>query len=251
MEKTAFSLLIVLASFLISATTAVPVPDKDLLINNDFYISTCGIGGSGLTFLKNGGFTMHYNIDGGFIWYNEGTYEIAGNDVILRPVKCRQEQGGPVMDCKESTGNIVCNMKKDEDSVFYSLYLKCRPENYGYPLADMFKNQKFEYPVKDSAVKAGEKKRIGGIAVIATGEKHAITTSNVKLRAKPSAGAREIEFRLYPDFRSPFVPANTEITVYARTETKERVQKWENYWYYVKAGLSEPAWMFGEFIRLK
>ncbi|MBP7737551.1 MAG: hypothetical protein KA369_16340 [Spirochaetes bacterium] len=251
MKRTAMAGFIFFSSLLIAATTTMPAPDHNLLSKTDFYFSCCGIGGSELKFLKNNSFSMHYMIDGGFLWYNEGTYEIAGNDIVLRPVKCRQEQSGPVLDCKKATGDIVCNVVRNDDSVFYSLYLHCRPKNYSYPQAADFKNQKFEYPVKDSAVRAGEKKRVDGIAVIAIGAKQAVTTSNVKLRAKPSVSAKEIEFRLYPDYRSLSVPAKTEITVYARTEKKEKVQNWENYWFYVKAGMADPAWMFGEFVKIK
>ncbi len=250
MKKIAFFILFFFTTILFAATTAVPVPDQSFLVKNDFYFSCCGIGGSELKFLKNNNYMMSYNIDGGSIWHNEGNYEIAGKNILLRPVTCYQEKGGPAIDCKETIGETVCRLEKNDDSVHYSRYVTCRPKLKQHA-GD---RDAFEYPVKDSAVKAGEKKRVDGIAVIALGEKQAVTTSNVKLRAKPSASAKEIEFRLYPDYRSPFVPAKTEITVYARTEKKEKVQNWENYWYYVKAGMSydgKGAWMFGEFIRMK
>lgn len=246
--KKLICLLLLCAAGLLRASAIQPVPDHDFLVKNEFYFSCCGIGGSGLSFLRNSRFISTYNIDGGSLWHNEGNYEIAGTSILLHPVSCRQNKGGDAIDCKKTVGELVCHLEKDDESVFYSLYLTCKPKK---PDNQFYKSLKFQYPVKDSEVRAGEMKKVDGVAVITTGKASAVTTSNVKLRAKPSPTAREIEFTLYPDYRSPFVPAKTEITVYARTVDKEKVQNWENYWYYVKAGGAGEAWMFGEFVKLK
>jgi hypothetical protein len=179
----------------------------------------------------------------GFVWYIEGNYEISGNNVLLHPAKCFRYENGPEKNCNETIGEATCYLEKKNDSIFYSTYLKCKSKNN----KDMFDT--FEYPVEDSRIKAGETKKVDTIEVVTTGRKSAVTTANVKIRVKPSVSAKEIEFRLYPDFRSPFVPEKQFITVYARTLKKEKVQNWENYWYYIEAGTSGKAWMFGEFIK--
>jgi hypothetical protein len=51
------------------------------------------------------------------------------------------------------------------------------------------------------------------------------------------------------------LPKDAELKVVARTNEKEKVDKWENYWYYVDAKdgwyANCEGWVFGEFVEIK
>ncbi|HMV80599.1 MAG TPA: hypothetical protein PK453_08530 [Leptospiraceae bacterium] len=57
-------------------------------------------------------------------------------------------------------------------------------------------------------------------------------------------------------YEGQVIPKETELSVIARTKTKAKVQKWENYWYYVEKRSHNlvadwitscgPGWVYGD-----
>lgn len=129
----------------------------------------------------------------------------------------------------------------DNDSIKYSRYLKF---DDGTKFADK------STPVKGE----GLLKKINSVKVITMNKKRGIVKTNVKLREKADANSREIEYCRDPEMGpcTKYIPKGDEVTIIARTENKVKVQKWENYWYYVEfPSTTGEGWVFGEFIEVK
>jgi len=50
------------------------------------------------------------------------------------------------------------------------------------------------------------------------------------------------------------LPTDIKLTILARTKKRERVGKWNNYWYYVEFETYFDymrAWVYGEFVKIK
>lgn len=105
---------------------------------------------------------------------------------------------------------------------------------------------------------------IQGEPAIIMGKKSATLTTKVVFRKKPSKKAKPLRCA---DGSSPLA-LGIPFTVYARTQEKAKVDKWENYWYYVHndyspesysdpkthtpIGCEAPAgWVFGEFVKVQ
>jgi len=80
---------------------------------------------------------------------------------------------------------------------------------------------------------------------------------NAYIRSAPSKSAKPSEcfFESVEGRKpTPVLPANQYIFVVGKTLQKEKVDKWENFWYFVDAGdwYSDcQGWVFGEFIDFK
>ncbi len=99
---------------------------------------------------------------------------------------------------------------------------------------------------------------------ISMGMKKGKVLENLKIRVEPRLPEPEEENNLVDFIKSEnsepqtFLPAGMTITVLARTKDKQKVQKWNNYWYYVaypsyREGqkMQMYAWVFGEFLKVK
>lgn len=97
----------------------------------------------------------------------------------------------------------------------------------------------------------------GATAIILQPSKGKLTTAAV-FRKKPAKSGVAIQCDYYnADMNGapkPGLPPG--FTVYARTKDKVKVDKWENYWYYVfspnydtQTCQSQFGWVFGEFVR--
>ncbi len=129
----------------------------------------------------------------------------------------------------------------DNDSIKYSRYLKF---DDGTKFADT------STPVKGE----GLQKKIDSVNVITMNKKKGITKNNVKLREKADANSKEKEYCKDPEMGpcTKYIPQGEEVVIIARTEKKMKVQKWENYWYYVQfPSTIGEGWVFGEFIDVK
>lgn len=109
-----------------------------------------------------------------------------------------------------------------------------------------------------SLVREGELLSVRGVDAIAVGGKSAVTSAVVKVRETPGISGKEINYT-YEDEEGTKVtvralPKDTSLTVLARTKDKDRVGKWNNYWYYVefeKYIEYTRGWVYGEFVEMK
>ncbi|HOD15235.1 MAG TPA: hypothetical protein PLA65_12240 [Spirochaetota bacterium] len=114
---------------------------------------------------------------------------------------------------------------------------------------------------KKTIVSEGTRIKIGSTPAITTGRKSGTVTVNAKFRERPDTSSRALAcwiLKETPDapeeVQLPYVPAGTVIGILARSENKMKVEKWNNYWYYVEVFdayrfNAQKAWMFGEFIK--
>jgi len=129
----------------------------------------------------------------------------------------------------------------DNESVKYRRYLKFDDGTKFWDSSTLIKE-------------AGIPKKINSVKVITMGMKKGVAKNNVKLREKADAGSKDLRYcRNSEDGPcNNYIPQGDEVIIIARTENKARVQKWDNYWYYVEFPESTDAgWVFAEFIDLK
>ncbi len=247
--KKIFFFLLIFVSICLSASEIIKISSNDYLINREFKYN-CVICSSELKFFKNNRYRIEFGIEGDNYWYNEGLYEIKDGKALLHPDKCLENENGNKKDCSKTMGEAACYLEKNDKSLEYSTYLVCKSDNYKKVIVE--NTDRIEYPVLDSQLAAGEKRIINNIPVIIMGKLKGIITANVKIRTAPSINAQAITYQkeLYGDPGTPFVPEKTGVIIIARTLKKEKVQNWENYWYYIQAGTSDGAWMFGEFVKI-
>ncbi|MBN1523107.1 MAG: hypothetical protein JW904_01385 [Spirochaetales bacterium] len=113
---------------------------------------------------------------------------------------------------------------------------------------------------KNYFVREEKKVEINGAAAVTMGYKLRATTENLRIRKGPSTNDEHLTF-FFKDTKSGQIKswgsllAGTNIRVLARTESKQKVEDWNNYWYYVE--YKEPkgsmvvykrAWSYAEFI---
>lgn len=108
----------------------------------------------------------------------------------------------------------------------------------------------------NSTVKKGQGRKLGGVDVITEGGVKGVVTKNAKIRSGPDTSSAFINFGVdLGEEGLPYCPSGKELRVLARTKEKVRVEKWENYWYYVElvsAGEfgARYGWIYGEFLKL-
>jgi len=100
---------------------------------------------------------------------------------------------------------------------------------------------------------------INNIETILLNGKLAILKDNTKLRVGPGKEYESFSFIVEFQYccsdsetkKFTSIPKDQEIYVIARTKTKSKVEKWNNYWYYIKVYLGNKdyeGWLFGEFV---
>lgn len=110
----------------------------------------------------------------------------------------------------------------------------------------------------DSLIKEGTAFSMEGKEIIAMGAKDGATTAVVKIRETPSATGKEIHYT-YEDAMEPPVTVKAlekgkHLIVLARTKDKDKVGKYNNYWYYVEFETYidyRRGWVYGEFVQMK
>ena len=106
-------------------------------------------------------------------------------------------------------------------------------------------------------VKEGIKGRINGIEAISMGGKKGVTTENVRIRPKPTIDSKYLEYSNEIEGKLPYYPKGWDVIIYARTLNKDKIGKWNNYWYYVELVCDSRemesgwVWVYGEFIKIK
>ncbi|MBP7734584.1 MAG: hypothetical protein KA369_01295 [Spirochaetes bacterium] len=224
--------------------------DQGFLTKKAFQYGTL-ISSSELKFSPDGTYTYEYGSEG-VSWYNKGTYSIKGDSVLLKPDFCSTHKEGTAGDCGETMGEAYCSIRTMPDDLYYYKYFTCTSKKNKNAVTT--NDASMPFPVEQSKVKAGTSKVYKGVPVVAMGLAKGVTTTNVKIREKPSVNAKSLEY--YKEIYGPggefqSVPANTEVVVIARTRERDKVQSWNNYWYLVSVGFNSEVWMFGEFVKIK
>ncbi len=179
------------------------------------------------------------------LWFSEGKYGVDGMGGMLDggayalvkgKLRLTSSSKGP-----DGKPHIYqCAWKTTSKSFLYARELYCGALGSFFP--------------ENSKRAAGDTVMIDGAkAVLMNGEMAGLTTKAV-FRKKPNKKGAPIRCS---DGSSPLV---RDFKVLARTESKVKVDKWENYWYYIQVPFDElatsgcfapPGWVFGEFVRFR
>jgi hypothetical protein len=183
-------------------------------------------------------------------WRVEGSYELKKGKILLHPGACVDENNNSAMECNETIGEAVATLVTSDDDLYFSQILKVDPVK-AKTLAENMTG--FAFGIPDTKVPEGSRRTIDGIQVVTAGMKNGITTANAKIREKPSVESQSLQYCESPFGTSTlldYVPAGTKLVVKARTIDKVAVNEWNNYWYYVDAGMmTYGVWMYGEFVK--
>jgi hypothetical protein len=227
----------------------IKITDAKELIGKVISYTTVMSGGK-IAFKDASRYRIEYN-DEGTCWYNEGQYEIKNGAAVLKAetcIDCFIEN--KALPCEQTTGNALAVIEEDSTDLLYSKFMKVKSTS-----ANASRPDALRYEFQDSKLPAGTKRKIEKIDVITMGQAAAKTKENVKIRMTPSVNGKAVKFSQYlydaDESMTDFVPAGVELTVIARTVAKEKVQTWNNYWYYVNVGMNFGVWMFGEFVEIK
>jgi hypothetical protein len=230
----------------------IPIPDVKFLQDKTMSFEYI-IGGSDLKFINDKQYNIAYGSEGWY-WHNEGTYELRKGKIYLFPVVSKDNEKGPIVDIKDTMGEAVCVLVEDNESLLYTKKLRVTSlkNTRIYTSEDDPKNNFIDYDIKEFPVKAGSKRKIEDTEVLTLDNKLTKTIDNVKIRKKPSISSDEVKYSvsLYGEEAKDqdFVPKGTNVILIARTTEKKKVKAWNNYWYYVKVGICNGVWMYGEFI---
>jgi len=251
MKKIIVSSITVLAllsvTFLMAGDAGI---DQLFLTKNPFKYGTV-ISSSELVFSNDGTYLYEYGSEGQN-WYNRGTYTIKNDTVYLKPDFCSSHKEGTAVDCGETMGEAQCSIKTMPNDLYYYKCFTCTSKMNKNAVSTNVAAMPF--PVENSKIKAGTSKIYRGIPVVTMGLVKGATTTNVKIREKPSISSKSLEYVKAPyetDAILQSVPAATEVVVIARTRDRDKVQNWNNYWYLVSMGFTSEVWMYGEFVKLK
>jgi hypothetical protein len=146
------------------------------------------------------------------------------------------------------------NLDARRDWLFKKGVLVNDPSSLTYSTFLQFENGIRFYDEKSSPGKEGTAVTIGKLPAVLMGMKPGKANTTVKFRERPDVKSKEIHLDQSPMDPLRAVPAGTELAVLARTSSREKVQKWENYWYYVEIPGrfgNTRGWMFAEFVDLK
>lgn len=211
-----------------------------------------------IAFTGSGTFDASFVAMGGEVWAFRGTYTYAGGQAILSVTEKNFSGIGGKAEAPKS-----CKIFASEADLYFQEEIICQPGKWRF--------YNITKPVPE-----GSRKFIGKLPVITMASRRGLTTTNVKLRKKPDVSGAVLPFfescvdqvkpgcatqipetgaTELPHRRIEYVPQGTALILVARTETMQSVQKWKNYWYFVKATTSSneitrQGWIFGEFVNV-
>ena len=217
------------------------------------------IGGGELYFNKNNTYKISYSSEGWY-WEDAGTFQLQKGKIYLKPQQCSPADKDEKSHYTMTMGDGVCTLSKSDDTLDYLYSIKCvSTYNKKNLWGSNSGNDAMTFNDETSRLPAGSARNIKNVPVITMGMKKGTTTTNVKIREKPSTKAKSLKFSrgIYGDDSElkDFVPAGTELTVIARTVGREKVETWNNYWYYVNVGthvgMDDGVWVYGEFVKFR
>jgi hypothetical protein len=248
MIKKLFIIMFVINIFSISYSA-----DIKMIIGADVTFSFM-LGNCKISFNKDLTYEAMYESEG-LYWYNKGKYSIKSDTAYLEPNICKSGKTDKNnIPCGETLGRAECRSADNPDSLYHSKFIECTSLDNKNVLG--LNSSKILFPLSAYKVKSGEERVYKGVPVIVLTGSSGTTTGNVKIRKSPSIKSESLKYtdKLYLDPESKtydFVPKDTLVNIIARTKNKFPVDKWNNYWYLISAGMSTEVWMFGEFIKLK
>lgn len=228
-----------------------PRLSRELLLRSQFRYAT-GLGGGKFVFRADDSYSAEYASEG-IYWFDEGSYSISGDRLLLLPEFCRQDENGSIIPCEQSLGRASCVLNETPADLYFQTHLVCTSEANRELLYTGEENRQVKVSLIDRRVPAGAARVFQGQRVVTMGMARGRTTTSVKIRRAPSVNAEAVQYtaELFGSEAVNAVPSGTELTVIARSERKAVVQSWNNYWYLVNVGAMQEVWMYGEFVRLE
>ncbi|MCE9600128.1 MAG: SH3 domain-containing protein [Spirochaetia bacterium] len=248
----------ILTFLFLLTSNAVPAQEFSLtlqaLTNAKFSVIEPGLGHNetNLSFGQNNTYSLTYCISGGCSGEG-GIFEINKNKLFLTLRACGGDGHDPKVIPCFSFGSATCEIERTPDSLYFNFALSCSSTRQSPDHVPGMKASKLILPFPHTAVRPGSKRMANGVPVISMGMTTGKTTDDVNIRKAPSITADSVSYLIpfLPPVSQPFVPKGTTLEVVARTEKKEKVKTWENYWYLVNLGLNREVWMFGEFLSIE
>lgn len=137
-----------------------------------------------------------------------------------------------------------CTLIADNNALEYKTLLQCGDFSAGR---------------RDSEVASGATVKLGDRELISMGGTGASINEPAVFRSEPDAKSKEIMVERHgvmsgpgssETIKSTVLPAGETVLLLARTKEMQKVQNWENYWYYVAyyGKQTYKGWIYGQFI---
>lgn len=190
-------------------------------------------------------------------WENTGTYEIKDGKILLHPKTCFESRSPSQKNCAATLGEATMELISDNQSFYYTQFIKVTSLKNNELFASFEGNcNTFMIGITGTSP-VGELRKFDSIDVLILGMKPGITKVETAFRVGPGLSYEKIEFAVeseqYGDLEYDvfeFVPANSELTIIARTLKKEKVENYEDYWYLVNSGYeNSEVWIHGKYVR--
>jgi hypothetical protein len=200
--------------------------------------------GINIVFKEDGSYILTAElIDGGY--QDEGRWEIKNGAIDIYQMIDNGTQKFPFL--------MGCILYYDLNAPQYPMYIHLKGKNLaGNEVNNIVYNTKI-------IQEEGKKIKLGKKNCIVVVVQNATATENLNFRTLPSLDGKIIEVDSLNEkneiITAKFLKKGTDFIVLARTELKEKVGSWDNYWYYIKytAVIGPPipveGWVFGEFVK--
>ncbi len=186
----------------------------------------------------------------GYYWSCSGTWKFNEKMIIeMEPAVCFDNNGDS--DCSKTLGKATAELVKDNISLDYAECIKVTSLVNNELLVIGEKGNSFQLGVEWQKVPEGSKRKFEETEIIMMGEKAATAATGVYIRTTPSVKGTAVKYIAeLSGTQNDFVPKGTSVTVIARTTEKDKLDKYENYWYLVNVGTNYRVWMYAEFVKL-
>ena len=244
------SLLIILlsVSFVIFTPQNNSADDAQTLTVDHLFSGTWGpenLIGMKIKFTREGKFESEINF-GQAGTEASGSYAITKGKLNLSIEKSEPERSIAGIILKNGT------LINDPSSPKYRQYISFK----GKELEQLYIKDELKIWNYNTLVKEGELLKITGRDAIAMGAIEGATTAVLKMRELPASNAKEVHYT-YDDIDQTYtvkaLPKDTKLVILARTKDRDKVGKYNNYWYYVEFERYFDymrAWVYGEFVNI-
>ena len=237
MHKT---LIGILFSFFVCTQIQAEISDieiKNILTKNKEHWGPPNIGWQ-ITFSENGKAEYHFAWEGSRSV--QATYEVSKGDIIIRISGSAEEH-----DIKWLGRRTKCHIVKEKDSLEFLYSLAC--------------DNKVVMLFSHGHKRINQETIIDNIPAVTLGGQRAEAVATVKFRESPNLSSKTIYCKFERSEGGGVIPkGNQHIYLLARTKDKVRVEKMENYWYFIRLYVEqydgesckkEQGWVFGEFVK--